>query len=279
MIRYLSENPGFAETLAGLLPEEAAPALTGSVWYRKRAASPSAGGGPESGNGPDAGGRGPDAGREGPPASPLPDRNIPRSVPAALRIDSLNFIPLPGAGGAAPFLIAETEVSKEAFERFLQERPQWGRDRLPALVDEGLVNGDYLGPSEGDSVTAVSWYAAAAFCAWLGESLPPSMNAWELRLPTEAEWERAAGAEGLRDMTGGAWEWCADPFVPLPFLPAPPAAVEAVGSPQRPVRGGAWINTGIDARTRGSLPPELCSPFVSFRPVLVPPAGTGEAAP
>jgi hypothetical protein len=290
MIRYLSENPLFAETLAGLLPEEEAGTLTGSAWYRKAVLSPSAGR-PE--EGPDAGGGGSlDAGRGAPAAAVSP---AGRTVPAALRIGSLNFIPLPGslpegggpaAGREAPFLIGETEVPKEAFERFLQERPQWGRDRLPALVDEGLVNGDYLlGPSEGDSVTAVSWYAAAAFCAWLGESLPPSMGAWELRLPAEAEWERAAGAEGLRDMTGGAWEWCVDPFTPLPFLPAPPAAVEAVGSPQRPVRGGAWINTGIDAGTRGSLPPELCSPFVSFRPVIAlravnpPPAGAGEEAP
>jgi hypothetical protein len=268
MFLYLSENPGFAETLAGLLPEDAAPVFTASAWYRKQAASPPAGGGPE-------------AGRGEPPASPLPAY---RSVPAALRLGFLNFIPLPGDGGpdagrGEPFLISETEVSKEAFEQFLRERPQWGRDRRPALVDEGLVNGDYLIPSEGDSACAVSWYAAMAFCAWLGESLPPSMDSWELRLPTEAEWERAAGAEGLRDMTGGAWEWCADPFAPLPFLSAPARAIEAVGSPRRPVRGGAWINTGIDAGARGSLPPELCSPFVSFRPVIVPPAGTGEAAP
>ena len=288
MLLYLSENPGFAETLAGLLPEEAAPAFTGSAWYRKGAASPSWGDRPEKGGEPAAVGGGLDAGSGTTPA-PVPpaggNRPANRSVPAALRLGSLNFIPLPEDGGSDAghgllFLICETEVSKEAFEGFLRERPQWGRDRLPALVDGGLVNGDYLlDSSEGDSVTAVSWYAAGAFCAWLGESLPPSMGAWELRLPTEAEWEQAAGAEGLRDMTGGAWEWCADPFAPLPFLPAPARAIEAVGSPQRPVRGGAWINTGIDTGARGSLPPELCSPFVSFRPVIVPPAGTGEAAP
>jgi hypothetical protein len=286
MLLYLSENPGFAETLAGLLPEEAVPVFTGSLWYRKQAAFSA-----EEGGKPGAGES--DAGRGDTPASAPPTG---RNVPAALRIGSLNFIPvpdpLPEAGGA-PFLIGETEVPKEVFRRFLQERPQWGKDRLPALIDEGLVNGDYLGPSEGDSACAVSWYAAAAFCAWLGESLPPSMNAWELRLPTEAEWERAAGAEGLHDMTGGAWEWCADPFAPLPILPAPAAAVEAVGSPQRPVRGGPRVNAGIDAGARGSLPPELCSPFVSFRPVIAlrvgthtppagirtPPAGAGEATP
>jgi hypothetical protein len=332
MIRYLSENPGFAGTLAGLLPEEAAGTLTGSAWYRKQVPAPGRpADGPDAGGaGMDAGGGGMDAGGEGMDAGgpgftagggagPAVPPAAGRNVPAALRLGSLNFISLPAAGGRpggygpgtgyeAPFLICETEVSKEAFERFLQERPQWGKEETAALIDKGLVNGDYLlGPSEGDSVTAVSWYAAGAFCLWLGESLPPSMGDWELRLPTEAEWERAAGTaggawtpEGSRGMTGNAWEWCADPFVPLPFLPAPPAAIEAVGSPQRPVRGGAWINAGVDAGTRGSLPPELCSPFVSFRPVIAlragirtapagthtapagihtPPAGTGEGAP
>ncbi|MDR1617572.1 MAG: SUMF1/EgtB/PvdO family nonheme iron enzyme [Treponema sp.] len=266
MIRYLSENPGFAETLAGLLPEEDAGILTGSAWYRKQTASPSAGL--------------PEGGDNAPVLPPPAGRDTP------LRVGALNFIPLPEDGGAS-FLICETEVPKAVFERFLQERPEWGREETAALIERGLVNGDYLlDPSGGDSVTAVSWYAAAAFCVWLGESLPLSMSAWEPRLPTEAEWERAAGTGELPGMTGNVWEWCADPFVPLPFLPAPAAAAAAVGSPQRPVRGGAWINAGVDAGTRGSLPPELCSPFVSFRPVIAPragvrtpSAGTGEAAP
>ncbi|MDR2159810.1 MAG: SUMF1/EgtB/PvdO family nonheme iron enzyme [Treponema sp.] len=262
MLLYLSENPGFAETLAGILPEDAATAFTGSGWYRKQAASPAA----------DSGG--PGAGREDPPASTLPAGG---EIPAALRIGSLNFIRSSGKGGRS-FLIGETAVSKEAFEQFLQARPQWGRDRLPVLIDEGLVNGDYLSPSGDGPVTAVSWHAAAAFCAWLGESLPPSMDSWELRLPTEAEWEDAEGMAEFHEMTGDVWEWCADPFVPLPFLPAPARAIEAVGSPQRPVRGGAWVNTGT-AAARGSLPPELCSSFVSFRPVIVPRTGTGKETP
>ncbi|MDR1898563.1 MAG: SUMF1/EgtB/PvdO family nonheme iron enzyme [Treponema sp.] len=242
MLRYLSENPGFAETLAGLLPEDAVPALVESAWYRAAAAD-----GPLPG-GTDAGG----GGTESMPAAGV-------SMPAALRLGDINFVPLPGKDGSAPFLIAAIEAPAAMFEQFVRERPQWGRDRLPDLIDKGLVNGDYLRPSEGR--TAVSWYAAAAFCDWLGESLPPSMAGWELRLPFEAEWEYAAVF--LPGMTGGAWEWCAEPFAPLNFLPAPPEAVDAVGSPQRPVRGGA-----VDPGTRASLPPELCSPFVSFRPVI-----------
>lgn len=117
-------------------------------------------------------------------------------------------------------------------------------------------------------VVGVSWFEAAAYCEWAGG-----------RLPTEAEWERAArgpngsrypwgdeppldpsranyqshvghptpvglypkgnSAEGLCDMLGNVWEWCSDWF----------GEYEASGqeNPARPesgkyrvLRGGSW---------------------------------------
>jgi formylglycine-generating enzyme required for sulfatase activity len=50
-------------------------------------------------------------------------------------------------------------------------------------------------------VVAVSWFDAAAYCEWLSKA-----TARSYRLPTEAEWERAArgGAEGLAYPWGNA---------------------------------------------------------------------------
>jgi formylglycine-generating enzyme required for sulfatase activity len=169
------------------------------------------------------------------------------------------------------FYISDTVVSAGAWERFLQEQPRWRTDNIEALIKEGLVKEDYLyvpllpgAPAEG--VPGISWYAATAFCEWLNRSLPFSFSGWELRLPREAEWEYAAKA-GALEGTSRFWEWCEDPFVPLSFLSLPPAGL---GSPERSLRGGSWVNAPgtVGNETRGSLPPSFCSPFVSFRPVI-----------
>jgi hypothetical protein len=109
-------------------------------------------------------------------------------------------------------------------------------------------------------VTGVSWYEAAAYCAWLGERL----DGWEARLPAGDEWygaaravygaypwgytepsaERAhfgykvggptpvglypagAGPHGHLDLAGGVWEWCEDTW--------------GEDDENRVLRGGSW---------------------------------------
>lgn len=88
------------------------------------------------------------------------------------------------------FYLDATEVTNEAYSAFLNEigDHQGACDAFDCLTlaDSAIVanNGRYgSSPDRADHpVTGVTWYGAANYCSWRGA-----------RLPTEAEWERAAG--------------------------------------------------------------------------------------
>jgi formylglycine-generating enzyme required for sulfatase activity len=81
-------------------------------------------------------------------------------------------------------------------------------------------------------VRHISWYEADAFARWAGA-----------RLPTEAEWEAAAGHPDLYDMTGHVWQWTSSPYSPYPgYRPAAGAVGEYNGKfmvNQMVLRGGS----------------------------------------
>lgn len=123
-------------------------------------------------------------------------------------------------------------------------------------------------------VVSVSWFDAVAYCAWLAE-----MTGLACRLPTEAEWERAARAGvdhqpypwgddppeslrnyskrwrsgpepvgsgrpnryGLYNMCDNVHEWCADWYGPDYYTVSPQSnpTGPAMGS-RRVSRGGSW---------------------------------------
>ncbi len=139
------------------------------------------------------------------------------------------------------FYIDKYPVTNIQYKRFVDANPRWHKDSVPRKYH----NGGYLKHWNGNNypsgkanhpVVHVSWYAAVAYAQWVGK-----------RLPTEAEWEKAARGGlvsqiypwgnsidssnanysrnvrqttpvgdypannyGLYDMAGNVWEWCLD---------------------------------------------------------------------
>ena len=135
------------------------------------------------------------------------------------------------------------EVTNAQYRLFVDANPQWGKVRIPTDYHDGEYlkhwNGNnYPTGKEDRPVVYVSWYGAMAYAQWARK-----------RLPTEAEWEKAArgglvgrkypwgnsigpsqanygshvgdtttvgshppNKYGLYDMAGNVWEWCLDAY-------------------------------------------------------------------
>lgn len=263
VVDYLASTPGAAAWLAAHLDKEAAARVSASAWFAgeqkiaraiRDQASAAASVYPALPDGVRVGNR------------------TYREIPAGKVILEGSY-PLVQTTGA--FRIADAETTENDWQAFVAEQPEWSLANKDALIRQGVVDSEYLLSVENaqypvPAVPGVSWYAAEAYCRWQSAKLPPAWSNHEVRLPTEAEWQRAAMIDATP--AGGLWEWCAEPYAPLAFLPADPQAVKAVSSPERPVRGGSWANPAgtVTPQTRASLPPKSCSPFVGFRPVLAP---------
>jgi formylglycine-generating enzyme required for sulfatase activity len=187
------------------------------------------------------------------------------------------------------FWIDRTEVTHARYVRFLDALGAHagacgGRDCVETKLEDKYSHilhhdGRYaVEPGfEDHPVTQVTWYGAQAYCVWAG-----------VRLPTEAEWEKAArggdgrlypwgdeapdcdkaqygdcGGEtvpagsrlagaspyGVLDMAGNVWEWVADWYDPAYYGASPAQNPRGPDAGERKVfRGGSWGYPGAFMR-------------------------------
>jgi sulfatase modifying factor 1 len=122
----------------------------------------------------------------------------------------------------AAFWLQERPVTNVEFLAFVTANPRWRRSTVsPLFADAGYL-GDWagdldLGPSAPPAapVVRVSWFAARAYAKWK-----------RLRLPTTAEWERAAAA-GFRGPDGEKEPGFRDTVIAWFTVPTPSPLPEA----------------------------------------------------
>lgn len=186
----------------------------------------------------------------------------------------------------APFRIGRTPVTNREYAPLLAA----GRVKAPPWWSDP----DFRAPLQ--PVTGVSWNEAVTFCAWLAET---AGGRW--RLPTEAEWEFAAGGGLASPKTAwgesippgeipagpiaGPWktgrgtpngfglcdpgtmvhEWCSNWFEPEPLPSASASRVPA--RRRRASRGGSWRHEirWSSPSARSSLPPDYRYSDFGFR--------------
>jgi iron(II)-dependent oxidoreductase len=197
------------------------------------------------------------------------------------------------------FYIDRFEVTTTLFAAFLNATGKLTDDRGRALVWNGPYfplerKADQWQPKPGleqHPVVCVTWFGAMAYAQWAGK-----------RLPTEAEWEKAArgsdarkfpwGADfdpsrfwlgqdqmhpvgtkptgaspsGALDMSGNAWEWTSSLFRTYPYDVAD-GREDPAAEGRRVARGGSWVGEPYIATSTYRFRPEpsFAHAYLGFR--------------
>jgi formylglycine-generating enzyme required for sulfatase activity len=207
-----------------------------------------------------------------------------------------------------PFYLSRYPITNAQFRAFVSQggwtkNKYWtaqGLEWRKKVTEQGGLSYDPVWGINNRPVVGITWHEAVAYTNWLA-----SKTGKPYRLPTEAEWERAAAGlnhrrcpwgnqanagitnsreagieqtcavgifpqdrtpEGVYDMGGNVWEWCSSLAKSYPYRPDDGREdLETAG--RRILRGGAYENRLSAARCtqRRSLDPETRLPLIGFR--------------
>ncbi|MBI5787346.1 MAG: formylglycine-generating enzyme family protein [Candidatus Schekmanbacteria bacterium] len=182
------------------------------------------------------------------------------------------------------YYIDKFEVTNEEYKKFLEA--------TKSAAPENWENGNFPAGKGKHPVTGVSLEDAKAYAKWAGK-----------RLPTEAEWEKAArGTDGrlfpwgdkyekdcantdeagkqgttpvgsfdkgkspygVYDLAGNVWEWTSDNYLPYP---GSVCKDEFFGNDRFVVRGGSWDDAKNDvvSTLRSKFTPQTTDEILGFR--------------
>jgi formylglycine-generating enzyme len=125
------------------------------------------------------------------------------------------------------FAITAEPVKQEDFLAFARRNPRWRRSRVERLFAEASYLSDWSGDSDlgdvppGSAVTKVSWFAAKAYCASLGQRLPTTVE-WERALSVLGSSFAATGGSTNTNLAASLWEWTGD-FNSVPVAEGDPS--------------------------------------------------------
>ena len=187
------------------------------------------------------------------------------------------------------FSIARNLVTEHDWALFVEENPKWSKDNLETLVEEGLVDSNYLkGITLSPYINSIrpirniSYYAASAYVEWKS-----GKDGVIYHIPTEKEWYTASFSTKDKEyvtslvyvennpttptaMLGLLWEFTSTPFIPLSRTTDYDKIINLgnmYGYDDVIVKGGSYVSdpSSISIDTVGITSKSTCSEFCGLR--------------
>ena len=187
------------------------------------------------------------------------------------------------------FSIARNLVTEDDWALFVEENPKWSKDNLETLVEEGLVDSNYLkGITLSPYINSIrpirniSYYAASAYVEWKS-----GKDGVIYHIPTEKEWYTASFSTKDKEyvtslvyvennpttptaMLGLLWEFTSTPFIPLSRITDYDKIINLgnmYGYDDVIVKGGSYVSdpSSISIDTVGITSKSTCSEFCGLR--------------